>query len=200
VIPLYPAVYSGRTLTFGFQYIVGGDLDQGLPFRAKMARAFAWGAQLGWVGPEILQEKYAPEAEYLRNLARCRRRAHDFLAFGEMLAPPAARGVSGAAIEGKGMFGPDYRLQLPAVISSAWRANGGDIGIALTNMSDEQQTARLHLGAKRLGLSPARRYRLTRITPDGEQPVGEVGGARLVHDETLPPRSAVVLRISLAQG
>jgi len=200
VIPLYPAVYSGRTITFGFQYLVGGDLDRGLPFRAKMARAFAWGAQLGWVGPEILQEKYAREAEYLRNLARCRRRAHDFLAFGEMLAPPVVRGVSLIAIEGKGAFGPDYRLQLPAVISSAWRADNGDLGIVLTNMTDEQQTASLHLSAKRLGLSPRQRYRLTRITPDRDQVIGEASGARLIRDETLGPRSAIVLRISPAKG
>ena len=196
VIPMFPAVYGGRTITFGFQYIAGGDLDGGLPFRAKMARAFAWGAQLGWVGPEILQEKYAREAEYLRNLAQCRQRAHDFLAFGEMLSPPVVRGVPRISIEGKAAFGGDYRFSLPAVISSAWRSDRGDIGIALTNMTDEQQTAKLNLGAARLGLSKARRYRLTRITASGTQPIGEATGARVAHEETLPPRSAVVICVS----
>src|SRR4030042_1481548 len=69
-------------ITLGFQYFPGADLDRGLPFRAKMARAFAWGAQLGWIGAQILDPKYAHEAEYLRNLAQCRHRAHEFLEYG----------------------------------------------------------------------------------------------------------------------
>jgi len=200
VTPLYPAVYGGRTITFGFQYIAGGDLDNGLPFRAKMARAFAWGSQLGWVGPEILQERYAREAEYLRALAQCRHRAHDFLAFGEMLKPPQVRGVARVTIAGKAPFGGEYGLALPAVVSSAWRADNGDIGIALTNFTDEQQTARLDLSARRLGLAAGGRYRLTRIAPQGEQAAVELAGPRLAHEEIMPPRSAVVLRISAFSG
>jgi len=235
VIPLFPAVYGGRTITFGFQYIAGDDLDRGLAFRAKMARAFAWGAQLGWVGPAILDARYAREAEYLRELAQCRRRAHEFLVFGEMLAPPDVAGIPRVTVEGQAAFGGAYRIELPAVICSAWRAaarpsaaaggapptavggdppaarrlaTSGDVGIVLTNMTDEAQVARLNLGGERLGLSPDRRYHLTRMTAVGEQPIGVASGAppaggappaagsSLTHDEPLPPRSAVVLRIS----
>ena len=198
VIPLFPAVYGGRTITFGFQYIAGDDLDRGLAFRAKMARAFAWGAQLGWVGPAILDAKYAREAEYLRELAQCRRRAHEFLVFGEMLAPPDVAGIPRVSVEGQAAFGGAYRIELPAVICSAWRAASGEVGIALTNMTDEAQVARLNLSGEGLGLSPDRRYHLTRMTAVGEQPIDTAAGSSLTHDEPLPPRSAVVLRISPA--
>ncbi|UCH35095.1 MAG: hypothetical protein JSV65_01715, partial [Armatimonadota bacterium] len=200
VVPLFPAVYGGRTITFGFQYIVGDDLDRGMPFRAKMARAFAWGAQLGWVGPQILDVKYAREAEYLRALAQCRRRAHEFLALGEMLKPPTVRGARRVTIEGGAPWGGDYRISLPAVISSAWRAANGDVGIALTNMTDEEQTARFSLGGRGLGLPRERGYSLTRITPAGEERIGEIARAAGVHEEVVPPRSAAVVRISAGEG
>lgn len=200
VVPLFPAVYAGRTITFGFQYIAGGDLDNGLPFRAKMARAFAWGAQLGWVGPQILDHKYAAEAQYLRTLARCRSRAHEFLVFGEMLEPPAVFAVPRIAVDGKAPFGGEYHIELPAVISSAWRADNGDVGVALTNMTDQEQTVKLSLSRTRLRLPRRSGCALARITEAGERTVGELTGARLMHEEALPPRSAVVLRVSAATG
>jgi len=196
VIPLFPAVYGGRTITFGFQYFTGDDLDRSLPFRAKMARAFAWGAQLGWIGAQILDPKYAHEAEYLRNLAQCRHRAHEFLAYGEMIEPPAVRGVRRIAISGSGTFGGDYHFTLPSVLCSAWRSDNGDVGIALTNMTDEEQTARVDLGGRGLGLKRDGCYRLMRIAPAGEEAAGEIAGPRLTHEEVLPPRSAVVVRLS----
>ena len=237
VIPLFPAVYGGRTITFGFQYFTGDDLDRSLPFRAKMARAFAWGAQLGWIGAQIFDPKYAHEAEYLRNLAQCRHRAHEFLAYGEMIEPPAVRGVRRIAISGSGTFGGDYHFTLPSVLCSAWRSDNGDVGIALTNMTDEEQTARVNLsrflvygntqnrctriertssgrvlwhqrpsanaehsmGGRGLGLKRDGRYRLARITAGGEEAAGEIAGPRLTHEEVLPPRSAVVVRVAAMQ-
>ena len=43
IIPLLPAVYGGRIVTFGFQYMSADDIPKSLPFRAKMARAFLLG-------------------------------------------------------------------------------------------------------------------------------------------------------------
>jgi hypothetical protein len=137
-IPLFPAVYSGRTVVFGFLYFPKDDLEKSLPFRAKMARCFVFGSQLGWVQPKlIMQPEFAKEAEFLRNLAKCRSTGHKFLTYGRFLGLLDVRGdnprVKG---EGSGSFGGSYKIDMPSVIGSSWLAEDGSVGIALANMSD----------------------------------------------------------------
>ena len=138
-IPLFPSVYSGRTITFGFLYIPADDLQKSLPFRVKMARCFLYGAQLGWIQPQtIMAPEAAKEAEFLRNLARCRRSAHDFLAYGRFLGLVNVRGDNPRLKgEGSGSFGGSYEINLPAVMASAWKSEDGRTALALVNMSDE---------------------------------------------------------------
>lgn len=137
-IPLFPAVYSGRTVVFGFLYFPKDDLERSLPFRAKMARCFVFGSQLGWVQPKlIMQPEFAKEAEFLRNLAKCRATGHKYLTYGKFLGLLNVRGdnprVKG---EGSGSFGGSYKIDMPSVIGSSWLAEDGSLGIALANMSD----------------------------------------------------------------
>ena len=149
-IPLFPAVYSGRTITFGFLYIPADDLEKSLPFRVKMARCFLYGAQLGWIQPKaIMAPEASEEAEFLRNLARCRGRAHDFLAYGKFLGLVNVKGDNPRMKgEGSGSFGGSYKIDLPSVMASAWcrqsehpdpsgQSEDGRTAIALVNMSDE---------------------------------------------------------------
>jgi hypothetical protein len=197
-IPMYPAVWSGRMITFGFQYGCAEDLDRSLPFRSKMARAFIYGAQLGWIDDTVLQDKYRLEAEYLQALARCRSRAHKFLSEGEMLAPPQLQGVKEVTVEGMPPWGPrtPYHLVIPAVLSSAWRAADGSIGIALTNLSDQNQSAKMDIPLASLGLYANAKYNLTRIGPEGAKPAGKFAGPRFRLTQPMPPRSALILEIS----
>ncbi len=163
-IPLFPAVYSGRTITFGFLYFPADDLERSLPFRAKMARAFVYGSQLGWIQPTlIMQPEYAKEAEFLRNLARCRRAGHKYLTYGRFMGLLDVRGdnprVKG---EGSGSFGGSYKIDLPSVIGSAWLAEDGSLGIALANMSDdphevEVESRKVTVPARDAMILPSRR-------------------------------------------
>ena len=193
-IPMFPAVYSGRVITFGFQYIQAGDLERHMPFRLKMARAFLFGAQVGWVGDNVLNEAHRAEAEYLRALARCRSRAHKFLSEGEMLAPLKVEGVTKAAVEGARWWGSGetFKAEVPAVMGSAWRAQDGSVGIALTNISDQQQAAVLRLSPGRYGLK-GRKFRMWRIGPEGREAAGAFDPA--AHREEMHPRSAVILEV-----
>ncbi|HET6455646.1 MAG TPA: DUF6259 domain-containing protein [Armatimonadota bacterium] len=149
-IPLFPAVYSGRTITFGFLYIPADDLEKSLPWRVKMARCFLYGAQLGWIQPKaIMAPEAAKEAEFLRNLAHCRSKAHDFLAYGKFLGLVPVKGDNPRMKgEGSGSFGGSYKIDLPSVMASAWcrqsehpdpsgQSEDGRTAIALVNMSDE---------------------------------------------------------------
>jgi len=197
-IPMYSAAWSGRMITFGFQYGCAEDLDRSLPFRSKQARAFIYGAQLGWIDDALLQDKYRLDAEYLRAVAQCRSRAHKFLSEGEMLAPPRIQGVKEVTVEGMPPWGPrtPYRLVIPAVLSSAWRAGDGSVGIALTNFTDENQSAQLDIPLVSLGLYANAKYSVTRIGPEGAKPAGKFAGPRFRLTQAMPPRSALVLEIS----
>lgn len=144
IIPLMPAVYGGRVITFGFQYMDGNDIPQSLPFRAKMVRDFLWGAQLGWLGVDgIIADNARREAEFLRNLAKARQGAHEFLLEGQFLGEIDVAGDL-PRLHGEGSAGGSkYPIDLPAVMASAWRAPDGTLGLAVANLSDEPQTAQL---------------------------------------------------------
>ncbi len=138
-IALFPAVYSGRSITFGFQYLTEDDLKQGLPFRYKMANAFVFGAQLGWVTAGwIMAPEAAEEAEFLRSLAHCRRRAHQFVVTGRFMGMLGVEGDNPTLrCRATGFFGGFYDLETPAVIGSRWLAEDGSVGVLLANLDDE---------------------------------------------------------------
>ena len=197
-IPMYPAVWSGRMITFGFQYGAAQDMDRSLPFRSKQARAFIYGAQLGWIDDAIMQDQYRREAEYLRDLAQCRSRAHKFLSEGEMLAPLDIGEIPKVTVEGFSIWDAKkpYHLEIPAVLTSAWRAADGSVAIALTNFTDEDRSVRLDIPLASLGLYPNAKYNIVRIRPDGIRPAGDFAGPRLRLTQPMPARSALILEIS----
>ena len=139
VIPLFPAVYSGRVITFGFQYIPKDDVAGSQSFRSKMAREFIFGAQIGWVlAEQLMKPEAVKEAEFVRNLAKCRHGAHKFLQEGRFLGLVDAKGDNPTVkFAGPGFFGGDYSAEMPSVFASAWEAEDGSIGVALANMTDE---------------------------------------------------------------
>lgn len=141
LIPLFPAVYSGRTINFGFLYFPADDLPKSLPFRVKMAQAFLWGSQLGWIQPsKIMEPQYANEAEFLKNLAKCRSTAHDFLTYGKFLGLLNVKGdIPNLTCTASGSFGGTYEIDVPAVLASEWQSEDGRKAVTLVNMSDEAQ-------------------------------------------------------------
>ncbi len=139
VIPLFPAVYSGRAITFGFQYIGKDDIAASTPFRAKMAREFIFGAQMGWVlAIQLMKPEAEKEREFVRNLARCRGKAHKYLLEGRLLGLVDVKGDNPRVkFTADHPFGGEYTLDLPSVFGSAWEAEDGSIAVALSNMTDE---------------------------------------------------------------
>ncbi len=196
-IPLFPAVYAGRELSFGFQYIAGDDIAKSIPWRFKMARAFAWGSQLGWVGVErIMAPDAVKEAEFLRNLARCRRFAHPFVVTGDFLGMLDVRGDNPRlkCDATRSFGGGTYKIDTPAVIGSAWLADDGSIGVLLANMSDEAREVEVTLPLAKAGIDPFAGYTVKTSGPEGL--VSAEKAASVVRKVTVGPRSAVVLAVS----
>jgi len=195
-IPLFPAVYSGRTITFGFLYFPADDLERSLPFRAKMARCFVYGSQLGWIQPSpIMAPEAAKEAEFLKNLARCRRFGHDFLTYGRFLGLLSARGDNPRMKgEGSGSFGGTYRIDLPAVLASAWLSEDGKLGIALANMSDEAHDVELRLPLDKAGILASKGFKVEVYGSEGL--ISSTTSRSASQKIEVPARGAVILSVS----
>ncbi len=146
IVPIYPAVYSGRTISFGFQYIHGNDLPAKYPFRLKMARAFVFGSQLGWVGSQVLDASNAQEAEYLKGLCKARHGSRDALQYGELLPPIAIEGCGTVSWTEEGK----EQIQ-PAVLASAWLTPDSIHKISITNVADDSRTVILNLDRRHIG-------------------------------------------------
>ncbi|MBM3239628.1 hypothetical protein FJZ31_25350 [Candidatus Poribacteria bacterium] len=142
LIPMYPAVYGGRNLTFG-RYIFPDDAKASLPFITKIAQMFIFGAQMGWLDAWVLD--YPKEAEYLKTLSQARLESLKYLVYGELVHSPVIDGDLPLIKTQWHLWGTDYPIEMPAVIGSAWKAADGSIGLVFTNMSEETQRFRWKL-------------------------------------------------------
>jgi lysophospholipase L1-like esterase len=108
-----------------------------------MAQACLFGSQLGWVSAEsIMDESARTEAEFLRNLARARHGAHEFLLTGRFLGEVEVTGDN-PHLKGEGVGSAKYAIDLPAVMATAWLSQEGELGIAAVNMSDAPRAVEL---------------------------------------------------------
>lgn len=153
-IPLYPAVYSGRSMAFGFQYDLWRDSASHTPVRAKQARAFVWGSQIGWVHADRLMEPAsAKEAEYLRNMARCRRFGHQYVVSGRFLGMLDIAGSNPIInYETSDTAGKMIPQSTPTIFASAWLAEDGSLGVLLTNISDDEHEISITLPLAKAGM------------------------------------------------
>jgi len=150
IVPLYPAVYGGRVVSFGFQYFSESDFEMRYPVRLKFAQEFTFGSQLGWVGPSILDERHAREAEFLRRLCQVRHEARDALQFGELL-PPVAMECKGNVSWTEEHEGSAETKTAEAVLASAWLTPGAKRKLAVVNVADEEETVTLVLDSRHVG-------------------------------------------------
>ena len=148
IVPLYPAVYGGRVISFGFQYILGGDFTDRYPLRLKFAQALVFGSQLGWVGSQILDPAHKIEADFLKLLCQARYQSRDAFQYGELLAPVAmeCKGTVSWVEEENG----GKQMTQPAVLSSLWLTPEGKQKLVLVNVSDENQNVSLGFNRRHL--------------------------------------------------
>jgi hypothetical protein len=148
LVPLYPAIYSGIFLTFG-RYLFDEDLVDPTSFRTKLGQMFLWGAQLCWMPVGfLLADQNAKEAAFLKEVAQAKAANQHYLAFGEMVQPPAVLDKLPVLETKWCMWNPDadFAIQplmdvtMPAVEVAAWRHSREEKwGLFFVNMSEEAQ-------------------------------------------------------------
>lgn len=137
----------------------------------------------------------AKEAEFLRNLARCRRFAHEFVVSGDFLGMIDVRGDNPRMKgEATASFGGTYHIDMPAVIASAWRGMNGSLGILLANVSDEAREVEVTPPLAKTDLNAFAGYVVKTYGPEGltstERPTSTV------RKVTIAPRSAAVIEMA----
>lgn len=190
LVPLYPAVYSGWVIPFGFQYIPKEEVIESLGFRSKMARAFLWGSQPGWVdAARIMADDAAGSREFLRNLVRCRHHAHNYLLTGRFLGELDVKGDNPRLnSQCPGSFGGTYTLDLPAVMATAWGAEDGRVGVAVCNMDDVEHNVSVTLPPEAIATR-------TVHTTDPDGHAGEAPVSRGAMKLVMPARGAMIVAV-----
>ncbi|MBI2434600.1 MAG: hypothetical protein HYV26_17225 [Candidatus Hydrogenedentes bacterium] len=194
IVPIFPAVYGGRVVSFGFQYFSASDFEARYPLRLKFAQEFTFGSQLGWVGPGILEEGHAPEAEFLKRLGQARHVARDALQYGELLPPIAMHCSKAVSWTEKNEASIETKMA-PAIVASAWLTPGAKRKLAVANVADEEVTVALTLDLRHTGDVQAHEIALR--TSSGETAaVLRRKPAAMYHGKlTVPARDAFVLEI-----
>lgn len=193
VVPLFPSVYSGKTLLICALYYSADEPHNSLPFRWKNSIAFLWGAQPGWIKPSLIMKPVVRnEAEFLRDIAQTRRYAHQLLNSGRFLGEVNLNGDN-PVMKGlmKGPFSGKYTFEQPAVSATAWLSSDHRVGVLMTNISDEPHEVAFSLPLERAGLSQSGFKAIKQYNNSGF-----VQTLPFPHNNvtlSIPPRSALVL-------
>lgn len=212
-IPFFPAVYHGSTVLFGSMAGLAQppydekwpqdlcppgrlallDRKFGRQFCLDHARSFAWGLQpmVANFLPEHI-EQCPEELDYVTRMVRTRMGALKYLLYGTWLRPPRLD-VPDEEIDvlKVGTYTPpvESRRVCPMALAGAWRADDGDVGIAVATILDRPVKLRLPIDVKAYGLKPG--CAVYRIDETGRTRVGALAGSEFPIE--LPPRGVCVL-------
>lgn len=218
-IPLFQAVYHAYGITYGsYSSLVMPPYDDLWPadtapedslalldprfrrqFFLEQARSFVWGLQptIANFRPALLADR-AEETAYMMRLAKLRAQATDYLLYGTFLRPPSLRvpdvavDLSRVSIYAARRGGPTVSQDtFPAAIAGAWRAQNGDIAIAIAAIVDEPVTVSFSVDPREYGLSGS--GTIERIDLDGRKHFGQWAAAPAPLSLELPAAGATIL-------
>jgi len=187
-VAAFPAVYGGTVQMFGRAYR-GNDV---LSFCMRAGQQFVFGEQIGWFGPEVIQNP--EQAAYLKQVVGLRHQFRRYFHAGEMARPPKLQGTI-PTVRADWMWDNPGWVTTEAVMTGAWTLPKEHRCLLLfTNVSDKPITAKLHLDAAAYGVSGAQ-VKVASITSAGP---GESFQSASVFDRdiTIPPRSAIVWELT----
>lgn len=138
-VPALPAVYSGYTTAFAASATAADDY---VSFRALQMRSFLWGAQVGWLGPWLLDEEHREHLELLVRLGEMRCAHKDLLVAGELVGE-VPNTVRGSPVDVVWHYSGVRTASLAPVQAMLWRASDG-VGetLVVANLADGERMFR----------------------------------------------------------
>lgn len=221
-IPFYPMVYHKYAVMYGsYSSLLVPPYDNLWPeeyapqepeallsekfnkqFYMEHARSFVWGQQPTLANyRSFLPEKRKHEIEYFINLAKVRMQALKYLLYGEMQRSPDMAipreeiDISRLSIyAGKtGNSVTAFKSIVPVVYSGAWKAEDGNLGIAITNISEGDFDVNIMFKASDYDLSSSGEIYL--INKDGKKPLSSYKDGEIIIAHKLGPRGACLVEI-----
>ena len=210
-VPIFPAVYGGYVLTFGRAFY-DADLQDPSAFISKLGQMFTWGCQPGWIHSSVAEKLLLPEhetaAKYLDAVCRAFTMGGRYLTEGRMLRLPQPLSRNEklkTRWENKFTMhvarqSPEGRLtvEMPEMLCTLWLAPGGDLALAMTNMSTGERTVKYRLEAPEADITKTEQYYLRDTGAASGEFTGQVEAVEdgvLIVTATLAPESAYVLKI-----
>jgi len=178
-VPVIAALYGGQLQLFGRT----GENGE-LTLRTKTAQALVWGEQIGWYGPEIINDPVA--GPFVRRCARMRHHLREFLACGRMERPPRlSEDIPKLTAKWQA-----EEATFPAVQAGSWRARDGRLAVVFANASTEEIEFSWELDLKEAQIrEQAQVYTEEGLVPGRQEELRCPGRMNLV----LPPCEAMAL-------
>ncbi len=218
-IPFFQAVYHQFGITYGsYSSLTIPPYDEMWPkeyapqqpmklldkkynqqFYLEQARAFTWGMQptLANFVPSLLEERPA-EIAYLKKLVQLRQKTLKYLLYGSFQRPPKidapeidiewSRLSIYAGRLGGGTF---WKFLAPGLLTSAWKADDGDLAIVLTSIVDKALPLSFDISPKNYCLENG--GTILRIDESGARTMGTFKDKPVHFDFDLPPRGVWIL-------
>ena len=192
-------------------------------FMLEQARSFVWGMQPTVANflPTHLQER-RDEIDYIVRLARIRNQGIKYLLYGTFLRPPmlnvpdvdvdisrlsiyagqqkrkASLQLKVLKTDGIDDSGDDegktsLQRRFPSAVVGAWRAQDGDVGIALASIVDIPLSVSFNVDPTAYGISS--NGRIYRIDEKGRELLGTFGGETFLVSIDLSARGACILEL-----
>jgi len=160
-IPLFAAIYAGKIMTFSRAF--NGNDQQA--HRMKIGQAFAWGEQLGWISPAIVDEQPVT-AGFLRRCARIRYKLLPYLARGYMARPPQVVGDI-PDVTADWAWSGAWPVTTSVLQRGAWRAEDGSTAFVFANVTEDARAFTWNLDPGRYDL-PAGELKQKMFSEDAE--------------------------------
>jgi len=134
-VPLFPLVYSDRSIYCGYSYMPKNISDGS--FRFISMRSLLWGAELGWIQPyRIMAPDASEEASFLKRLVEFRRGNHDIFVYGRFMGSVIPDGDNPVVDI------PDYESS-HVVMAALWSDEKGKASYVIVNMDEKPHIVRI---------------------------------------------------------
>ncbi len=170
MVPAFPVIYGGAIQMFGRAYRGGPTKD--LANRMKIGQELVFGEQIGWLGPNIANDKV--NGPLFRSAVRLRHHLRRYFYAGEM-ARPLKPGGKIPRVTADWQWRGEWPVTLSAVQTGTWRLpEDGKVVFLFANVGMEDVEAEIAFDAADYGLD-ANRLRRTVVTAEGRGEIEQVG-------------------------
>lgn len=205
IVPPYDDLWPREYAPKDPEELLSEDFNK--QYLMEQARTFVWGTTPTIANyRSFLATQRKEEIEYLINLSRIRQEGLKYLLYGEMLRSPAMDipeeeiDISRLSIyAGKtGQTVTALKAEVPVVYTGTWKAEDGDVGIAVASISDDPFQLNFSTDASDYDLPPEGNIYVIDI--DGRRLLSAYTDGQIRVDASLPSRGLWILEITPADS